>query len=90
MTRILKLAILGSIVLAASLAFMNSAPSPWDLLILIVGATCVPLGIGLVTLTEGWQHRRGPSRVQAVFAGVLGLGQTLMSGRLLLGIFGWH
>ena len=90
-TRILKLAIVGAIVLAASLGVLNQMPNPWDLVVLILGATCIPLAIGLVTLSEvGKELRRGPKRLQAAAALILGLAQFLFGGRLLLGIFGWH
>ncbi len=91
MTRLLKLAVAGASCLVLSLVVSNIIPSPWDLLFLIVGATCVPLGAGLIGVAEGVPATfRGPHRVQESVATLLSILVVLASGRILLGIFGWH
>ena len=90
-TRGLAWALVGCVVLAVSIAMLDHAPEPWDLAVLLVGATVVPLAIGLVTVRDAVPAAlRGPRRMQAVTSALLGVVLTLFAGRLLLGIMGWH
>ena len=91
MSRLLKLALTAAIAFVGSLYASNLAPTPWDLLFLVLGATCVPLGLGLVGLTEGLRDvLRGARRAQDIIATLVSILVVLFSARLLLGIFGWH
>ena len=91
MTKPLKVAIAGLAVLLVSWGVMTLTSSPWDLFFLVVGVACVPLWLGLVALGDGaWKWYRGPNRWQAAAATVLGLAVVLLSGRVLLAVFGWH
>jgi hypothetical protein len=87
----LRVILFGCVILAISLAIVNYLPDPWDLVVFVLGATCIPLGIGLVTVKDAFRPAlHGPLRVQAVVSLLLGLVVTRGGGRLLLGILGWH
>jgi hypothetical protein len=89
--RLLGLAAAGAVVLACTILVVDTVPEPWDLPVLIVGGVCFPLGAGLVVLSEVIPLlRRGSHRIQVAVAAVLGVAETLIGGRMLLGIFGWH
>ena len=90
-THDLAWALTGCVVLGVSIAVVNHTPDPWDLAVLVLGATVVPLGIGLVTVKDAVPAAvRGPRRTQAIVSALLGVALTLFGGRLLLGIMGWH
>jgi hypothetical protein len=91
MTRLARVSVAGPIVLVGSWVAMQATPSPWDLFFLVVGVACVPLWCGLFGLGSGaWQWYRGPHRITAALATFVGLTLVLVSGRVLLAIFGWH
>jgi hypothetical protein len=90
MTPLTKATIAGPVTLGVAWAAMSLAPPTWDLLFLIVAASA-PLWFGLIALGDGLrQCSRGPRRAETVVAIVVGFSVVLFSGRVLLGIFGWH
>jgi hypothetical protein len=91
MTRLARVTVYGPIILVGSWFGVEATPSPWDLVLLVVGVACVPLWCGLVGVSSGArQWYRGPHRPAAALATLVGLALVLFSGRALLAIFGYH